>query len=438
MNEYDSARIAESLEARGYEPTQDPKKADVVVVNTCSVRAKADQKMASLLGRLTNSLRHRPDAKLVVMGCVAQLQGASLAHRFSRLDLVLGADQVGAFGPWLDRGGPRTVQVDRVPRDRFEFVGAAPKRAVPVSAPVTVMKGCDNRCAYCVVPAARGPQVDRPKEDILAEVDRLVAAGAKEVLLIGQNVNAYRAAEGGFAKLLLEVADRPGVERVRFTTSHPRDLDLATVEAVASHPKLCSHFHLPVQSGSNPVLRRMGRGYSREKYLEKIGWIRKLVPGAAVSADVIVGFPGETEEDFEQTLSLMNEVGYTFLYSFKYSPRPNTRAWDMDDDVSEEAKAERLARLQALQGEWTQRNLDSWVGRKVPVLVEGISRRGDQAMGRTETFEVVNFATDGKGAIQELVGLVVPVEITRAGFHSLEGRVADSSSDKTTSMPLAQ
>lgn len=423
MNEYDSARVAEALEARGYEPVSEPKDADVVVVNTCSVRAKADQKMASLLGRFTRGLAHRPDAKLVVMGCVAQLQGQRLSDRFPRLDLVLGADRVGDFGPWLDQGGPKSVLTDRVARDRFEFVQAAPRGDVPVSAPVTVMKGCDNRCAYCVVPAARGPQVDRPKEEIITEVDRLLAAGAKEVLLIGQNVNAYRAGEGGFARLLLDVANRPGIERVRFTTSHPRDLDRDTVEAVSSHPKLCPHFHLPVQSGSDRVLRRMGRGYRRSTYLEKIGWIRDLVPRAAVSADVIVGFPGETEEDFEQTLSLLDEVGYTFLYSFKYSPRPNTRAASMEDDVSEEEKSERLARLQALQAKWTEKNLDSWVGKEAAVLVEGVSRRGGQAMGRLETFEVVNVALDEGTDVASLLGRVVDVSISRAGMHSLEGRL---------------
>jgi len=427
MNEYDSARAAEIFGRRGYMPTDDPKQADVIVVNTCSIRDKAEQKLASALGRYSGLKRHR-DRRLVVMGCTAQLRSRELAGRFSAVDLFLGTDRVAELDDWIRAGMPRETRVARADAESYRFLEGRPAR-VPVSVPVTVQKGCDNFCAYCVVPAARGPQIDRPAAEILAEVDRMVLAGAKEVVLIGQNVNAYgkvgrgRLATNRFAALLREVAARPGLSRVRFTTSHPRDLDVATVQAVADLPVLCPHFHLPVQSGSDRILRKMGRGYSRKTYLEKVEKIRRLIPDAAISTDLIVGFPGETKQDFAETMSLIDEVGFTFSYSFKYSPRPDTRAFDMEDDVSESVKSDRLARLQDKQAHFMGRNLHAWVGRTATVLVEGPSRRGGgQWMGRTETFEIVNFEAC-LDQPRELTGRSVEMEIVADRGHSLEGRI---------------
>ena len=427
MNEYDSARAAEMFARRGYMPADDPKQADVIVVNTCSIRDKAEQKLASALGRYSG-MKHRRDRRLVVMGCTAQLRSRELAARFGSVDLFLGTDRLAELDDWIVSGMPRETRVARADAESYRFLEGRPAR-VPVSVPVTVQKGCDNFCAYCVVPAARGPQIDRPADEILAEVDRMVLAGAKEVVLIGQNVNAYgkvgrgRLATNRFAQLLRDVAVRPGLSRVRFTTSHPRDLDVATVRAVADLPALCPHFHLPVQSGSDRILKRMGRGYSRKSYLEKVEWIRRIVPGAAISTDFIVGFPGETKADFAETMSLVDEVGFTFSYSFKYSPRPDTRAFVMEDDVSESVKSDRLARLQDKQAELMGRNLHSWVHRTANVLVEGPSRRGGgQWMGRTKTFEIVNFESCSQVA-RDMAGRCIQVEIVSDRGHSLEGRM---------------
>lgn len=424
MNEYDSARIAETLERLGYEPTDEPKQADFILLNSCSIREKAEQKMLSALGRYAIYHRNRPDMKLVLAGCTAQLRGEEILQKVPELDLVMGTDLSSGLEGWLQRGGPRTKLLDRIPTQDYRFCPATPRRDhTGVSANVTIMKGCDNRCAYCVVPAARGPRIDRERGEIFTEVERMAAAGAKEVVLIGQNVNAYEKETAGFASLLREVAARPGVDRLRFTTSHPRDLDLDTVLAVAETKEVCPHFHLPVQSGSTRVLRSMGRGYTRQGYLKKVGWIRSHCPDAAISTDIIVGFPGETEDDFQETMSLLDEVGYTFIYSFCYSSRPNTRAQGMKEVLSTEEKSARLAKLQRRQEEISTHHLRSRVGSRGRVLVEGPSRHGGgQLMGRLPTFEIVNFQV---GDREVLTGASVDVEITAAGHHTLEGRILE-------------
>jgi tRNA-2-methylthio-N6-dimethylallyladenosine synthase len=436
MNEYDSDRLRERLEKAGYESTTNPKKADLILLNSCSIREKAEQKLFSALGRYAVYKRTRPGLRLVVAGCTAQLKGEEILARVPDTDLVMGTDQLDRFEGWLESETPSLepearLLVSRAKAGEFRFLPVCPSQARPssVSTNVTIMKGCDNRCAYCVVPAARGPQIDRPEREILADVDRLVAAGAKEIVLVGQNVNVYQGAGGGFARILEQVAARPGVCRVRFTTSHPRDLDLATVEAVARSEVICPHFHLPVQSGSNRVLRKMGRGYTRETYLEKVGWIRDRIPAAAISTDVIVGFPSETDNDFDETMRLLDEVGYSFIYSFCYSAREGTRAASMEDSPASEVKSARLHRLQERQSQMTRDHLASFVGETVEVLVEGSSRRGGgQLMGRTPTFEIVNFTPNEEPGVTaegaRLKGEVVPVEIVAAGKHTLEGKAA--------------
>jgi len=422
MNEYDSMRYGEVLQHHGYDIVDEPKRADLILLNSCSIREKAEQKLLSALGRYVIYHKNKPEMKIVLAGCTAQLRGLEIMKRFTELDMVMGTDNTWRLDEWLRNPISGARYLNRTPVEEYSFCSAAPGGGgVGVSANVTIMKGCDNRCAYCVVPAARGPRIDRPRGSIIQEVDKMVSAGAREIVLLGQNVNAYRRGPEGFAGLLRSVAERPGVLRVRFTTSHPRDLDLQTVKAVGETPEICSHFHLPVQSGSTRVMRRMGRGYTREDYLTRVGWIRENVPGAAVSTDIIVGFPGETEDDFDETMSLLDHVKYTFIYSFCYSDRPDTRAEEMVDRVDPVVASSRLARLQGRQEEISTENLRSWVGKEGDVLVEGPSRQGNgQMMGRLPTFEIVNFTSKGS---EELTGEVVRVEITAAGHHTLEGRL---------------
>lgn len=421
MNEYDSMRYAEVLQRHGYDMVDEPKKADMILLNSCSIREKAEQKLLSALGRYVVYHKNKPEMKIVLAGCTAQLRGVEIMKRFAEIDMVMGTDNSWRLEEWLQNPLSGARYLNRTSVEEYSFCSAAPGGGgVGVSANVTIMKGCDNRCAYCVVPAARGPRIDRPRGSIIQEVDKMVSAGAREIVLLGQNVNAYRRGPEGFAGLLKSVAERPGVSRVRFTTSHPRDLDIQTVKAVGETPEICPHFHLPVQSGSTRVLRRMGRGYTREDYLTRVGWIRENVPGAAVSTDIIVGFPGETEDDFNETMSLLEKVRYTFIYSFCYSDRPDTRAEKMTDGVEPEAASSRLAMLQRRQEEISTENLRSWVDKVGEVLVEGPSRQGNgQMMGRLPTFEIVNFGSEGS---EELTGEVVRVEITAAGHHTLEGR----------------
>lgn len=439
MNVHDSNRMEECLVRAGFDLTDAPKKADLIIINSCAIREKAEQKMLSALGRYTRYKHNRPALRIVLAGCVAQLRGKDIGRRFKELDLILGTDQISSFVEWLHHStAPERAllyKTQRADPTQFRFLPANPTAgSVGVTAYVTIMKGCNNQCAYCVVPTARGPQINRSESEILSDVDRLVDAGAREIVLIGQNVNAYKGKKLDFAELLVRVADHEGVARVRFTTSHPRDLDRATVEAVASHPAICEHFHLPVQSGSTRILHRMGRGYDREKYLEKISWIKQKTPEAAISTDMIVGFPGESEADFADTLSLVERVGYTFIYSFCYSSRPHTRAAAMKDELGDDRKLKRLRHLQKLQDTITQKHLQSWVGKTTAVLVEGASQRGGgQLRGRTPTFEIVNFYASHEHerphstakSLSSLVGRILTVEITGSGKHTLEGRPVD-------------
>jgi len=425
MNEHDSVRMLELLRPLGYQASETPERADLILVNTCSVRAKSQDKVLSALGRFRHLKARRPDLLLGVAGCVAEQEGARLLEAAPHLDFVLGPDHIAELPELVEQArSQRQVRTGFTEVEHYAFLRASPEPGEGPTALVTIQKGCDNFCAYCIVPLVRGPEVSRPAEEILAEVDALSAAGVREVTLIGQNVNSYRGGRGGeedFAELLGAVCARPGLLRVRFTTSHPKDFSRSLAQRFGARTTLCPWLHLPVQSGSSAVLARMDRGYTRESYLEAIEWVRAACPEVAIGTDLIVGFPGESEEEFAETLSLIEQVQFDYSYSFKYSVRPGTAAASLDDDVPTQVKARRLHELQSLQGEITRARLEAHLGRELPVLVEGASRRGgSQLCGRAPGNQVVNFPAGD----EIVVGALVAVAVEAAGGHSLSGRVA--------------
>ncbi|MCU0594854.1 MAG: tRNA (N6-isopentenyl adenosine(37)-C2)-methylthiotransferase MiaB, partial [Desulfobacterota bacterium] len=351
MNEYDSDHLSRILEDSGYTRASGPEKADFVLLNTCSVRAKAEQKALSRLGRLASLKKKNPKSLLALAGCVAQQRGAELLERFPSLDLVLGPREIGNFTGVLKKikeGGTRVAATD-LRGEPAAFQGGFDYFEQSVKAFITVMEGCNNFCSYCIVPYVRGRETSRAPQELLDEARGLIAQGVKEITLLGQNVNSY--AHGGmrFAELLQSMNGLKGLRRIRFTTSHPKDLSPDLIECFAQLDKLCSHIHLPFQAGSNRILKAMKRGYTSEKYMDLIERLRKARPGIAVTSDVMVGFPGETQEDFDLTMDLIRQVEFDNLFSFKYSDREGTPAARMDGKIPESEKLVRLEHLQALQ-----------------------------------------------------------------------------------------
>jgi len=426
MNEYDSARMADVLAAsEGLELTSDPEQADVVLLNTCSVREKAQEKVFSQLGQWRLRKRANPGLVIGVGGCVASQEGEGILARAPFVDLVFGPQTIHRLpqmirslretrAPQVDVSFPEIEKFDRLP---------AP-RAAGATAFVSVMEGCSKYCSFCVVPYTRGEEVSRPFAQVMAEVAALARQGVREVTLLGQNVNAYRGAMANgsdcdLATLIRHVAREQGIERIRFTTSHPLEFRDALVQAYAEVPKLASYLHLPVQSGSDRILALMKRGYTRLEYKQKIRRLRAARPDISLSSDFIVGFPGETEADFEQTLELVAEVGFDQSFSFIYSRRPGTPAAALPDEVPREVKQRRLARLQAQIDAQAQRISEAMVGSTQRVLVERPSRRDPrQLAGRTGNMRWVNF--DGPAA---LVDRFADVRITEAMPNSLRGRL---------------
>ncbi len=428
MNERDSEIMAQLLAQDGYLPDADISEADLIILNTCSIRAKAEQKFFSLLGALRQEKERRPDLRIVAAGCVAQQEGERLFERMPHVDIVVGTQQFWQLPDML-------LRLEQGQSQRETDCGLAKDFVIPpfqklllqqaaASAPrkfVTIMQGCDNFCAYCVVPATRGREISRPAADILEEVKLLISQGVKEITLLGQNVNSYGSTNPvadqptTFADLLKMTAAMPGLQRLRFTTSNPQDLSTELMQCFRDLPNLCPHFHLPVQAGSNAVLKRMHRKYTRELYLEKVAELRSFCPEIALSTDVIVGFPGETEEDFAQTMSLLEEVRFHSSFSFKYSDRPNTRSAAFPDKVDEQVKGERLERFQQRQNEISLARNQELLGKSVEVMVENRSDSGIQ--GRTGSNHVVHFA----GAENLRPGDLVMVLINHAGQHSLKG-----------------
>ena len=433
MNVHDSERMAGLLDQAGYEPTTEDVEADVIVINTCSVREHAEEKLYTRLGELRVLQQETGRNPIVaVAGCVAQQEGNSLLSNTNGkvIDVVLGTQRLKML-PLLIEGAGRSPfpVVDINPLDDVSFPLGVARRLDPVRAYVTIIEGCNDHCAFCVVPHTRGHERMRAKADILADVREAVSSGRREVQLLGQIVNHYSAPDDpscDFPQLLAEVDAIPGVERIRFASPHPRHTGPRLIEAVRDLPRVCKHLHLPVQSGSTRVLRAMRRRHTREEYLDLVHRIRETIPGVTLSTDMIVGFPGETAGDFEETLSLTAAAQYHSMFSFKYSPRPNTLASKrMPDDVSPEEKTERIVALQDLQRSIQTRLHEQAVGTDVQVLVDSVSRRRERELsGRTSGNTVVNLPmpsdTSSNGAAG-WIGRTVTVRITRSGPHSLSG-----------------
>ncbi len=447
MNSHDSERIGEVLRGAGHFEATGVEDADLVLLNTCSIREKAEQKLRSEVGRIALLKQKRPELTIAVAGCVAQQEGEGLLKRMPDVDLLIGPDNIPELPRLLLEAEGASAPLVRTEFDldapHFLAAAAEPGRT-PVSAFVTVMKGCNERCTYCIVPHTRGPERYRPAREIIDEVRRLVAAGAREITLLGQTVNSYkdplgtlppapgageapwqhtrglraREDESEFAALVRAIArEVPELLRLRYTSPHPRHLTVSLIRAHQDLPLLARHVHLPVQAGSDRVLRRMLRRYSAAEYEERVAALREAVPGVTLATDMIVGFPGETAEDFEQTLQLVERVGFSLIYGFKYSERPYTAAVNLGDDVPEDVKVERLARLIALGDGMRTEMLREQVGSEQSVLFEGRGKTG-ALRGRTERSEIVHAAGP-----DELIGQLREVTITGSFKNSLLGEV---------------
>jgi len=419
MNVHDSEKVAGVLLGRGYRQVETIDAAKLVLYNTCSIREKAAQKIFSRLGAYR---KYPGDEKIIgVLGCVAQQEGEEIFERSPWVRLVCGSASYSKLPELiaeLESGNRRVMGLDKDTDATFET--EITRRDNPFRAYLTIIEGCDKACSYCVVPYTRGPERSRASASVLREVRRLADAGYSEIQLLGQTVNSYldpSAKQMSFAELLTAVAAVPGIRRVRFTTSHPRDFGRDIVEAIDAVPELCDHVHLPVQSGSTRILRSMLRTYTREEYLEKIAMIREARRPISVTSDIIVGFPGETEEDLEETLSLLDAAQYDGVFAFQYSPRPNTSAQDMPDAVSEEEKGRRLALVMDRQREIQRARNEALIGETFEVLVDGASRRAGQWSGRCSSNRILNFTSPQ----ENLLGEYVVVRVSSASPNSLVG-----------------
>ncbi len=441
MNVYDSEQIAAQLAALGYQQTAVLECADLVLVNTCTIRAKAEQKAFSFLGRLARLKSKNPNLITAVGGCVAQQEGAKMFRRVPHLDLVFGTraiDRLPRLIQKIEEHRCRIVDVEETgPSERFATL-PTDRQPGAVSCFVTIMRGCDNFCTYCVVPHVRGREVSRSPAHILEEITALVQSGVKEVTLLGQNVNSYGKKEGlcSFAELLGRVNSVEGLARIRFTTSHPKDFDTNLINALRENEKVCDHIHLPVQSGSNRILKRMNRRYTREQYLDKIHKLRNTCCNIAITSDIIVGFPGETEAEFNETLELIRTVQFDGIFAFAYSDRPNAPSVQFSDKVPERQKRKRLQILLETQEVFTRVKNEALVGSIQPILAEGMSKKQAsggsdvapsthvQWSGRTSTNKIVNFHPPDKstGRADIYPGKIVYTKIEEAFAHSLWGR----------------
>jgi len=430
MNEYDSDRMADVLAAsEGIEKTDSPDDADIILFNTCSVREKAQEKVFHDLGRVRLLKQARPDLVIGVGGCVASQEGAAIVARAPYVDIVFGPQTLHRLPQLIrERRASGRPQVDVSFPEIEKFDALPPARVEGATAFVSVMEGCSKFCSFCIVPYTRGEEISRPLDDVLAEIAGLAAQGVQEVTLLGQNVNAYRGLmadeeTADFAFLLDCVHELPGIGRIRYTTSHPREMTPRLIEAYARLPKLVSHLHLPVQSGSDRVLAAMKRGYTALEYKSIVRRLRAARPDISLSTDFIVGFPGETEADFEATMKLIDEVGFDASFSFLYSPRPGTPATELADDTPQDVKARRLKRLQKRIEEQAQAISAAMVGTVQRILVEGAAKKdAAELAGRTDNNRIVNFAGAARAA-ERLVGRFVDITITAALPHSLRGEI---------------
>ena len=423
MNVYDSERMTAALGTKGFVPTDTPDDADMILLNTCHIREKAAEKVYSELGRYKPLKAKKPDLKIGVAGCVAQAEGAEIMRRQPMVDIVVGPQAYHRLPDMIDQAenGDRPVDTEFPQEDKFDHLPRGPKARRGPTAFLTVQEGCDKFCAFCVVPYTRGTEVSRPVAQILREAEDLVDRGVVEITLLGQNVNAYHGThdgqEWGLARLIRKLAEIGALKRIRFTTSHPNDMDDDLIAAFGDTDKLMPYLHLPVQSGSDKILRMMNRKHTARDYLRLIERIRNACPHVALSGDFIVGFPGETEDDFQATMHLCREVRYAQSYSFKYSSRPGTPAADRQQ-VGEAAKSGRLSRLQALLSGHQLEFQQSMVGRSLPVLLEKSGRLNGQLVGKSEFLQAVHM-----DAPKELVGTIVNAKILRSEKNSLAGKI---------------
>lgn len=433
MNENDSEKVYLLLKG-DYQLTEDPLEADLILINTCSVREKPEHKLYSEIGRFKELKKKKPGLVIGAMGCVAQQEGERLLQRFPYLDLVLGTQgfyRIKEALEEIEKNGKPVVYTEL--KEDFKIPLVLSEEDLPKEKPkrvrayINIMQGCDNFCTYCIVPYVRGREISRSPEEILKEAEELVKKeGVREITLLGQNVNSYGLKEKGypdFADLLEMLSQIEGLWRIRFTTSHPKDLSEKLMKVIAENPKVCKHIHLPLQAGSNKILKRMNRKYTREEYLAKVEKLRSLCPEIAITSDIIVGFPGETEEDFLDTLDMLEKVRFHEIFSFKYSDRPFAVASKFAEKVPEEVKEKRLKRVHEVQGRITEEIYNSYVGKEVEVLVEGRSEKDPQKLtGRTTTNVVVNFTAPRT----DLEGALVRVRILEAGKHSLKGEYLET------------
>lgn len=426
MNEHDTQRMREVLCGLGYADAAVPEEASLILLNTCSVRENPENKVYSQLGRLRPLKAKNPDLIIGVGGCVAQQEGESILDREKSVDMVFGPDNIFRLREMIERvgAGERVVMTTWQHRPADRIVNFIPEEWVErghvegCKAYIAITKGCDNFCTFCIVPRTRGREVSREPGSILQEARSLAARGAKEVWLLGQNVNSYKAGNCGFYELLDAVSQVEGLLRLRFTSPHPNDWDNTLSDLMATRPAICPQLHLPFQAGSNAILAAMRRGHTIEDYLAKVAYLKHAVPGIELSADLIVGFPGETEEDFAGTLRVLEEVRFAQIFAFKYSPRPKTAAASLDDDVPRQAKEERLQRVIALQERIQAEQLSACVGQTHEVLIDGPHGREPGIMnGRTPGFRPVSVRTDAA------LGDCIPVRITGWRNHWLEGEV---------------
>jgi len=424
MNVHDSEKIMKLMRDSGYEGTDNMREADLIIINTCSIREKAEQKVYSQLGRLRKLKKERPDLIIGIGGCLAQDKGSDFIRKYPFVDIIFGTHHIHRIPEFVksveSAGEPVIETAFRESVESLDIL-TLPQNG-NISSYVTVMQGCNNYCSFCVVPYLRGREESRALPDIIKEVKALASCGIREVTLLGQNVNSYGKTlvnDHDFADLLREIGEIEGIERIRFTTSHPKDLSERLMNCFARIEKLCEHIHLPVQSGSDRILGMMNRNYTSADYLKKVDRLRSICPDISITSDIIVGFPGETDEDFQSTLDLMEEIRFDGIFSFKYSDRVGTPAADFEQKVPESVKQERLRILQSLQEEHTLELNKELIGRHEDILVEGVSKNShNDVTGRTRTNRIVNFKGDSG-----LSGKTVYVTITEACQHSLRGNL---------------
>jgi tRNA-2-methylthio-N6-dimethylallyladenosine synthase len=423
MNVHDSEQMAALLAPVGYKMTDNLKLADLILLNTCSIREKAAHKVYSKLGRISKLKEQNPELIIGVGGCLAQQLGTKFHKKVGHLDFVFGTHNIHRLPQLVATIRKKRGKITEVDFHKsLNSIGVfAPPQGGAISAFVTIMQGCNNFCAYCVVPYLRGPEMSRPPEDIIEEIKKLADCGIREVTLLGQNVNSYGKTLGNglnFASLIKKIGKISGIKRIRFTTSHPRDLSDVLINCFAEEEKLCEHIHLPVQSGSNRILALMNRGYTVEEYMKKVDHLRKLNSQISITSDIIVGFPGETQNDYQETIDMMEKIRFDSVFSFKYSERKGTAAQKLEGKVEECEKLRRLEQLQMLQDQHTLEKNTALESSKQELLVEGKSKNSENdLMGRTSSWRIVNF----KGEL-ELIGKLVDVKISKAYLHSLRGK----------------